>query len=119
MLVIQCDKELHQEPFLGCTFGRERRSVSFTENLLLENASWSVDTKMVNKLSARHADNRQHADLGNIYADLLCVLSLLIPYEEFDLSFSLLSVLRSVQSANLHTRVNLHTALLQNLAGRP
>ena len=73
MLVIQCDEKLHQEPLLGCTSGRERRSVSLTENLLSENASWSVDTKMVNSIISPESSG-----LGNIYADLLCVLSLLI-----------------------------------------
>lgn len=74
MLVIQCDEELHQEPLLGDTSGRERRSVSFTENLLLENASWSVERKIVNSIISLES-----SDLGNIYADLLCLLNLLIP----------------------------------------
>lgn len=44
MLVIQCDDELHREPLSKMNFHRK-----FTENLHLENASSSVDTKMVNR----------------------------------------------------------------------
>lgn len=49
-----------------------------TENLHLENASLPMDTKMGNKNISL-----EWLDLGNIYSDLFCVLSLLTLLEVF------------------------------------
>lgn len=49
-----------------------------TENLHLENASLSMDTKMGNR-----DISLEWLDLGNIYSDFFCVLSLLTLLEVF------------------------------------
>lgn len=78
MLVIQCDDDFLRESPLRWTFKTEKRSVVATENLHLENASLPMDTKMGNKNISP-----EWLDLGNIYSDLFCVLSLLTLLEVF------------------------------------
>lgn len=78
MLVIQCDDDFLREPPLRQTFKTEKRTVLSTENLHLENASLSMDTKMGNRNT-----NLEWLDFGSIYSDFFCVLSLLTLLEVF------------------------------------
>lgn len=78
MLVIQCDNDLRRNPSQDELFKTEERSVVFTESLHCENASSSVDAKMVNRNISP-----EWLDLGNIYVDFLCMLSLSIREDYF------------------------------------